>query len=206
MTLHAVANHPQGGGDIKVPANKALATLSGSSADMGATAPTPPLATAASCRQAPPRTTWFTRATLLAITTSGRRPPLARRSARRPPPAGRLTKNSSCRINRGNWIIPKGSHSAMFQVSATSNPVMGASGIATASATLNLPRYSVAQWRKRTDIANQTGRSRGTAATESLNNLTEADSYTYKAYSKDSCNGADEIATVTFSTTTTNQN
>ena len=117
-----------------------------------------------------------------------------------------IDKNSSCRINRGNWIIPKGSHSAMFQVSATSNPVMGASGIATASATLNLPRYSVAQWRKRTDIANQTGRSRGTAATESLNNLTEADSYTYKAYSKDSCNGADEIATVTFSTTTTNQN
>ena len=66
---------------------------------------------------------------------------------------------------------------------------------------MTLSHYSAAWWLKRTSPADTTCKSKGTTATESLSALTAGASYTYKAYSKDGCNSADEIATATFTTT-----
>ena len=89
----------------------------------------------------------------------------------------------------------------MIKVSAASNPSLASSSVTATTSTLTLSHYSAAWWLKRTSPADTTCKSKGTTATESLSALTAGASYTYKAYSKDGCNSADEIATATFTTT-----
>ena len=79
-------------------------------------------------------------------------------------------------------------------------PELTASAITGTTATLTIGGYAAAWWLKRTSPADTTCKSKGTTATESLSALTANTSYTYKAYSKDGCNSADEIATATFTT------
>ena len=93
-----------------------------------------------------------------------------------------------------------GGTSQSMQVTATAKPTLAASSVTKTTATLTLSHYSGPWWLKRTDPADTTCKSKGTTATESLATLTIGASYTYKAYGKDGCNSADEIATLTFST------
>ena len=99
-----------------------------------------------------------------------------------------------------SWSDVSPADSIAFSVTAKSNPTLAASSVTATTATLTLTHYSGAWWLKRTTPADTTCKSKGTTATESLTTLTSGTSYTYKAYSKDSCADADEIATVTFST------
>ena len=88
-----------------------------------------------------------------------------------------------------------------FRVAATANPGLTVA-VSGSSATLTLHEYSGSWWLKRTDIASQTCKSMGTDTTEDLSALTASTTYIYKAYSKDGCASADEIASVTFTPVT----
>ena len=128
-----------------------------------------------------------------------------------------LSDNESPVPSGNGWEIGKGWYSnysnsawgawatyddvTKFKVVATSNPSLASSSVTATTATLTLSHYSAAWWLKRTSPADTTCKSKGTTATESLSALTAGTSYTYKAYSKDGCNSADEIATATFTTT-----
>ena len=128
-----------------------------------------------------------------------------------------LSDNESPVPSGNGWEIGKGWYSnysnnawgawatyddvTKFKVVATSNPSLASSSVTATTATLTLSHYSAAWWLKRTSPADTTCKSKGTTATESLSALTANTSYTYKAYSKDGCNSADEIATATFTTT-----
>ena len=107
--------------------------------------------------------------------------------------------------NPGNLLENLAGYNQL-KVSAITEPTLAASSITTTTATLTLSRYSGGSWwLKRTTPADTTCKSKGTTATESLTTLTSGTSYTYKAYSKNGCHSADEIATVTFSTTGSGQ-
>ena len=107
--------------------------------------------------------------------------------------------------NPGNLLTNIAGYNQL-KVSAITEPTLAASSITTTTATLTLSRYSGGSWwLKRTTPADTTCKSKGTTATESLTTLTSGTSYTYKAYSKNGCHSADEIATVTFSATGSGQ-
>ena len=101
------------------------------------------------------------------------------------------------KINQGSWIA-YGDEPGKFQVAATANPSLTASGIGDMTATLTLHNYSGAWWLKRTSPADTTCKAMGTTTTANLSNLTVGQSYTYKAYHTSGCASADELASVTF--------
>ena len=73
-----------------------------------------------------------------------------------------------------------------------------ASSVEAATATLTLGNYTGNWWLKRTTPADTTCKSKGTTATEDLTTLSSNTSYTFKAYSDDTC--ATELKSVTFLT------
>ena len=77
-------------------------------------------------------------------------------------------------------------------------PALTAGSIQHATATLTLANHSGSWWLKRTTPASTNCKSKGTTATESLSSLTGNTSYTYKAYSNNTC--TTELATETFLT------
>ena len=103
----------------------------------------------------------------------------------------------------GTWGVWKtwGNDVGKLKVAATANPGLTVA-VSGSSATLTLHEYSGSWWLKRTDIASQTCKSMGTDTTEDLSALTASTTYIYKAYSKDGCASADEIASVTFTPVT----
>ena len=99
----------------------------------------------------------------------------------------------------GNWVssYPDG---GMLKVSATTNPTLAESSVTATTATLTLSHYPEAWWYKRTSGSGGTCADGPTSYTASLGSLTADTAYTYKAYGKSGCADADEIASVTFST------
>ena len=79
---------------------------------------------------------------------------------------------------------------------------MSAGNVGLTSATLNIASsYTGAWWYKRTAPTEGTCQSVSAGTTSAdLSSLTSGGNYTYKAYSKTGCNSADEIASVSFST------
>ena len=75
------------------------------------------------------------------------------------------------------------------------------SRVTATSATLTLRNYSGSWWLKPTAPADAAGKLMGTAATESLNDLTGGTSYTYTTYSDSECTTANELATAAAFTT-----
>ena len=68
------------------------------------------------------------------------------------------------------------------------------------AATLTLTNHPGSWWLKRTTPADTNCKSKGTTATESLSSLKGNTSYTYKAYSNNTCTSTKELATETFLT------
>ena len=77
-------------------------------------------------------------------------------------------------------------------------PALTASSVTHNTATLTLTNHSGNWWLKRTTPADTNCKSKGTTATESLSNLAGNTSYTYKAYSNNTC--STELAARTFLT------
>ena len=107
----------------------------------------------------------------------------------------------------GNWATYATNNSpdvTKFQISAIANPTLSVTSVTVNSATLNIADHSGAWWYKRTagTPASTTCHSVASGTTsDSITGLTAGNSYTYKAYDASGCASANEIATLTFSTT-----
>ena len=118
-----------------------------------------------------------------------------------------ISDQGKFRWDDGSWQDEKTtSNEALvlkFELKADVNPALSASSVSAGGATLNLSHHTAAWWYKRTTPSgDDTCHSVAAGTTDaSLSSLTANTPYTYKAYDKTGCNSADEIATVTFTTT-----
>ena len=203
VTLHTARGHWRG--DNRIPTNTALATLSGSNPTGTSSTPGDYTYTCSSAGCAlSPNTTYFIQANADAGEYENEYY------------LWKTTEDSSDTLlpSDNGWTLLDeldwGGHGhdwhinnielGLFELQAKPEPALDASSVTTISATLTLSHYGGAWWLKRTTPADTTCKPKGTTATESLTTLTADTTYTYKAYSKDGCESADEIATATFST------
>ena len=202
VTLHAAMG--SWSGDNKVPANTALATLSGSNPTGTYYTPSDYTYTCSGCALNP-NTTYFIQANADAGRYNNEyylwKGTNQSSDTLVPSGNGWTLLDELDWGNDGNrgWQV-NNIYLGLFELEAKPEPALDASSVTTISATLTLSHYGGAWWLKRTTPADTTCMSKGTTATESLGSLTSGTSYTYKAYSKDGCESADEIATATFST------
>ena len=115
-------------------------------------------------------------------------------------------RNSESGSAWGQYSTNSNPRPAALKVVAATKPKLTAGKVLAASATLTLSSefgtaYSGSWWLKRTSPSATSCQSKGTTATERVSGLTSNASYTYKAYSDSACATANEIATLSFTTT-----
>ena len=205
VTLHAATAHPSGGGDNKIPASPALATLSGSNPDTAGDYTY--TCSGAGCNLSP-NTTYFIQADATAGTAQDEHyfwETTANQNETLLPGGNGWALLDELDYGPGgeSWGTSS-THFGMLELEAKPYPALSESEVTATSATLNLSHYGGEWWLKRTDIADQACKSKGTTTTESLTNLTENVYYTYKAYRKEGCGNGHQIASTTFIITIVN--